>query len=165
MGCWGVGPLETDAALDWLQQLTHVSQVGRALQSADHDEVYAAIGIIAWAVGWPLPEDPLELSKPDREKLGRLRLRAAKALQLLRQPDHELRALWEDSDHLLAWEKQLQTLEEHLRALPPKQQRIRDRLSDPADLERFDAAIEGLLSDLPRERRAAEKTLRALEAR
>ncbi len=161
MGCWGVGPLDNDVALAWLQTIRNVAEVRRAVDSDDHDVALAACGVVAWAAGWPLPEDPLECNRPERDQLVAMRRPAARRCERLMADGGALYALWADSDALDSWLDTLRGMIAVLDELPSEHAALRESLRTPEQISAFEEALDGL-DGTPKQRRLALKTLATL---
>ena len=162
MECWGTGPMDNDAALLWLQELQSIGAVSRAVESDDHDVAYAACGILAWAAGWPMAEDPLECGAAERQQLADLRRAALRRITALRADDSELYRLWADSESLQVWLATLDSMTATLATLAPEHAWLRKLVVDPADAARFETALDAFYADTPKQRRVGRDALAAL---
>lgn len=162
MECWGTGPMDNDAALAWLQELQSIGAVSRAVASDDHDVAYAGCGLVAWAVGWPMPEDPLECGAAEREQLANLRRQALRRLTALRAEDSELYQLWADSESLADWLDTVDSMVTVLGALQPAEAGLKARLTTPEQHARFEGALDDLYGDTPKRRKQGKDALASL---
>lgn len=161
MGCWGVGPLDNDVALAWLQTIRNVAEVRRAVDSDDHDVALAACGVVAWAAGWPLPEDPLECNRPERDQLVAMRRPAARRCERLMADDGALYALWADSDALESWLDSMRSLVAVLGTIAAEHTALRAALTTPEQVRVFEDALDGL-DGTPKQQRMAKQALASL---
>lgn len=128
MGAWGTGPFENDDAADWIAVLEQASDgaVAAALTAASGpspDSEASSVGIaaaalVALALEGRLDELPVDqsewLSPP--EGLTQLVPLARTTIAAVRSGS-ELRQLWEESEDLGTWLRELDTLEQRLSAL------------------------------------------------
>lgn len=131
MGAWGTGPLENDAAGDFVNSLGRsFKESSQILEKAltvknyefdEADEQVAAVAVVAALVqycrGQPLEDEfsvikwADELDTPTLEQWRKL---ALNALDDLKSPDNELMELWREAGEEETWRAELTKLRQTL---------------------------------------------------
>ncbi len=161
MECWGVGPMDNDVALNWLQSVRDVGAVRTALDDRNVDVALAACAVVAWAAGWPMPEAPLECDRRQQATLAAMRRPARRRCEALMATGSPLHTAWSEAGHLDDWLQTVSAMRDVLATLAPEHAALRERLTEPAQIEAFEQALDGL-DGTPRERRLAKRTLQGL---